>query len=227
MEAKLWEKLGPERKAARDAGQWPREWLVCVAMYRQLLSGFHPPPYAPHQEYISFGFCTAENMYEEMQISRVYEILIDRCTFEEFCKAYETNTLVALMKAKGALPEQRREFSGVPKHFEHVVTGLGHGARESVWDLKQFVFGDGERRIIPSISCDYGFMNCRTPNEREELLRVYKAAFEAKGFDAMELHAQCIKGRVYEYVSQFQKFSKDEKRKLIQLMKNPYPLPEY
>lgn len=220
MEAKLWDTLGPERKAEHDAGRWPRESIVCMVIYRFLLSGLHPSPISSSEEYIGFGFCTADDMYEEMQIARIYTTLMGRCTFEEFCKAYETNGLIALMKAKGIT-------TGVTKHFEHVVTGLGHGARESVWDLKQFVYGDGERRIIPSITCDYGFMNCRTPSEREELLVVYKAAFEGRGFDAMELHAECIKGHVYEYVLKFQKFSKEEKRKFVRLMKNPYPLPEY
>ena len=97
---------------------------------------------------------------------------------------------------------------------------------ESVWDLKQFLYGEDMVRMVPSVVVDYGFMHCRAPGEREELLAAYKAAFESKGFDAMELHAHCIAGKLYEYVAKFQKFSKEEKRKFTRLMKNPYPLPE-
>lgn len=214
MKNKLWDFLGQERKA--HSSTWPRERKVCASLYRLLLSEFHPPPSTP-KEYITFGFCVARDMYIEMSIARLYKALIRRCSFEEFCDAYESSSLIAFMESKG-ITDRR----SLPRHFEHIMQS--RVSHESVWDLKQFIYGGEMVELIPSVTCDYGFMQCRSPEDLTALTTVYKVAFDHKDFDEMELHSHCIQGKTLEYVSRFQRLTKKDKKRFGHLMKNPYPL---
>ncbi|KAJ3531274.1 hypothetical protein NM688_g7595 [Phlebia brevispora] len=218
MEKALWDVLGHARKAQFPT--WPMEKKICVQLYRILLSDFHPAPINPSEEYIGFGFCVARDMFTEMVIARLYRALIASCSFEEFCDAYEASSLIPLMESKGVISTR----SSLPRHFEHVMRS--RRMHESVWDLKQYLYGEDSVALIPSVRCDYGFMNCKQPAELDELTVVYKFAFDHKDFDEMELHDSCIRGKILEYIGKFQKLSKKKKQKLARLMKNPYPLPQ-
>lgn len=216
MENKLWEFLGHDRKLQFSA--WPRERKVCASLYRSLLSDHHPGPYNTPDEYIGFGFCVARDMYIEMSISRLYIALIRRCSFEEFCEAYESSSLIAFMESEGITDRH-----SLPRHFEHIMQS--RATNESVWDLKQFIYGGEMVELIPSVKVDYGFMHCRSPEDITALTTVYKVAFDHKDFDEMELHSHCIQGQLLDYVSRFQKLTKKDKKRYGRLLKNPYPLP--
>ncbi|PCH40898.1 hypothetical protein WOLCODRAFT_117892 [Wolfiporia cocos MD-104 SS10] len=158
-----------------------------------------------------------------MGLGALYRQLLDRCTFEEFCVAFEASSIIALFDHHGLKP-QRENFH----NLEDVLSGSPH-VNKSVWDLKQFVMNK-DMRLIPSVNVDYGFMNCRTPDEYTELKALYKQLFELEhktSFDPVELHNAAIRGKIFEYASGVLKFKKGQKKLYTRLMRNPYPLAEY
>ncbi|KAJ3527392.1 hypothetical protein NM688_g8131 [Phlebia brevispora] len=210
MEKTLWDVLGPTRKA--QLATWPTEKKICVLLYRGLLSDFHPSPINSPEEYISFGFCVARGLYAEMVIARLYKQLLSCCLFEEFCDAFEGSSLIALMEKHNVISHR----DSLPRHFEHVMRSrLTH---ESVWDLKQYLYGENKHKLAPAVLVDYGFINCKQPDELHELTAVYKVAFDHEDFDEMELHGPCVRGQVLEYIGRFQTLSKEKKQKLVRLM---------
>ncbi|KAJ3531276.1 hypothetical protein NM688_g7596 [Phlebia brevispora] len=217
MRTKLWEFLGPERRAC--APHWSAEWKICLSLYYQLLSDFYPAPHHSYELYVGFGYCVARDLYTEMAITRLYRALTERCAFEEFCDAYETSTLIALMEKRSIIETQH----SLPRHFAHV---MGSRTRhESVWSLKQYLYGKNAGGLELSVLCDYGFANCNTRAEEEELAATYRTAFDHRDFDEMELHRRCIRGETLKYIGKFQELSNKKQRKLARLTRNPYPLP--
>ena len=67
-------------------------------------------------------------------MAELYRQLVAKCSFGEFCAAYEASGLVDLFDAKG----MRGGRQGI-LYLEDVLAGT----HKSVWDLKQYVVADG------------------------------------------------------------------------------------
>lgn len=165
--------------------------------------------------YFDFGFVTGCGSKEEQILYSVYRSLISKCSFREFWTAFQSNTLVALMDAKGLGPMHK----GV-RHFEgFMTTGRNHWC-PTVWLLKTFVnFPD---MVAPlSVTVDYGFFNCKTPEEVLSLKEVYRDLLQYPVVDPMELHAHCTRGKLYDFACAYKPYLQSRFKRL---MTNVYPL---
>ena len=115
-------------------------------------------------------------------MAELYRQLVAKCSFGEFCAAYEASGLVDLFDAKG----MRGGRQGI-LYLEDVLAGT----HKSVWDLKQYVVADG-RDMIPSVAADYGFFNCKDEAERLELKEVYVEFFARRGANPIQLHEAAV-----------------------------------
>ncbi|KAJ7757491.1 hypothetical protein B0H16DRAFT_1885519 [Mycena metata] len=210
---------------AAERSTWPKEKQHCDLLCNLILSEMHPPPELD-ELWVTFGFCACSEA-EERILAAVYTELIQdkKCTFEELYHAYESSTLIALFDSK-KLGTQAKQIP----HLEVVLKGSPK-AFQSVWYLKQFVASRDEgKRPIPSVTVDYGFMNClKNEAERTLLKDLYRQVFALPHapFDPMKLHEACIQGKLYEYVEGLLKLRKKDQKVLKRLLKNPYPLPDF
>ncbi|KAF8964282.1 hypothetical protein BDZ97DRAFT_2058653 [Flammula alnicola] len=195
---------------------WPLRKHECLRMSALLLSQLHPGPY--DELWIPFGFCTCDEE-SELDLGVLYKGLLRSSTFEEFYVAYDSSKLGDLFRSKGF----GHDLSQHP--FLEDVLARSPISNLSVWDLKQFILLDSAgdpHQPGASISVDYGFINCKSRDEVEDLKAVYKAFFGRYTHNPPELHHACIEGRLYEYVGGVVKLT--GKKKYKRLMKNPYPL---
>ncbi|KZP17689.1 hypothetical protein FIBSPDRAFT_864673 [Athelia psychrophila] len=192
---------------------WPDDKQICFELCVSSLSNSHPSP--TDRSWIYFGFCACKDEYAESPLAIIYRIIIQQCTFNEILAAYRASSLIALMDKCGL--RARRE--GIT-HLEDV---LSHPALKSVWWLKLFVLVEPDRRPQPvrAVNIDYGFMNCKQPQDQEDLRAIYKMFFESENGDPIALHNAAGAGEIFEYVGGVVKLKKRFRR----LMKNPYPLP--
>ncbi|KAF9444124.1 hypothetical protein P691DRAFT_778468 [Macrolepiota fuliginosa MF-IS2] len=202
-----------------------REEKDCFFLYTNLLSGYHPSP--AQDLWIYFGFCACNSQEAEMELARLYKMLINRCTFNQFLKAYTSYSLVSLFKDK--------EVNITDPLIIDVLSGIGgtHGWK-SVWRLKQYIelksiHGPDDTTIkpTPSIRVDYGLFNCRTSEEHKLLLDLYKGFFAlGRGVNPLQLHQACIEGRLFMYFAQELSFKIKPRKTYERLLKNLYPLPD-
>ncbi|KAG2065957.1 hypothetical protein BDR04DRAFT_1107640 [Suillus decipiens] len=185
----------------------------CHLFYTILLSKWHPAPF--DDLWIPFGFCSCSCEEEEMYLGGRYQILITKCTFDEFCNAYRSARILDLFRTNG-IDVNVRYLSDVLQNYR---------MNKSVWDLKQFALQTDEQnpegRIVNSVACDYGFMNCRKDAETQALKKVYRTFFERFDANPLALHDAAIRGNIFGYLGSLMKLNK----KFERLMKNPYPLP--
>ena len=206
-----------------EKATWPERKQDCFNLCELVLSGLHPNPSIPL--WLSFGFCTTRNQYDEMQLGAAYRTLIMSCSFEEFYHSYDSCSLVQLFNSRHINLEQ---FS---LHLVDFLANTPH-MNLSVWDLKQFVVADDLEPPgsfpVPSVKVDYGFCNCRNEEEETQLKNVYKKVFEENSSgDPIKLHEACLQGKIYDYVRTTLKLKKQDQRPLLRrLMKNIYPLPQ-
>ena len=202
-----------------ERATWPVLRQDCFNLYVLTLSDSHPSP--PFRIWLTFGFCTTNDQYNEMQLGIAYRTLHTRCSFEEFYQAYESCSLIHLFSSKNIDLEQfGSRLAGFLADAPHM--------NKSVWDLKQFVIADELDAVpVPSVGADYGFYNCQNGEEVLQLKEVYKKVFEDSKGDPLKLHEACLQGKMYEYVRTTLKLKRKDRRPLFRrLMKNPYPLPE-
>jgi len=50
------------------------------------------------------------------------------------------------------------------------------------------------------VNVDYGFMNCRTEDEKRQLRHMYGKLIKNPQFDPRDLHEACIAGGIFNYV---------------------------
>ncbi|EIN08377.1 hypothetical protein PUNSTDRAFT_68488 [Punctularia strigosozonata HHB-11173 SS5] len=194
----------------------PPEQAFPHLFYGMLLTGQRPGPGL--EIYISLGFCTCRDQGEEHGLANTYRLLIDKCTFPEFCDAFASQSL-------GQLLETHDLTSHLPRHFAS-ATAL---SKPSVWYLKDFVLQDNlvldnesdlVKSLQNSVRVDYGFWNAKNLEEIQVLRSAYRQYFDAYG-DAVELHNACIQGRIYEHVNSVVRL---KSKWLKRLMMNIYPL---
>jgi len=200
-----------------EKATWPLHKQDCFDLYVLTLSDSRPSPSL--RTWLQFGFCTTINLYDEMQLGIAYQALHKRCSFEEFCQAYESNSLFQLFNSKN-VPLER--FGPILAEF------LSDGPNKSVWFLKQFVLADESDDVpVRSVGADYGFYNCRNEEEMLQLKEIYKKLFEEGNGDPVKLHEACLQGKIYDYVRMTLELKRRDRRPLFRrLMRNPYPLPE-
>jgi len=198
-----------ERKSAEEQ--------KCYMLYTLLLSRWSPPPSL--DIWIDFGFASCASEAEEGVLGSQYQRLIAMCTFKEFCDAYRNRRLLDLFHAKGLQVNTTTQLQDL------LSSGLW---RKSVWSLKKFVLqeasADEQSGMAPSITVDYGFVNCKNASERRHLKKVYKDFFTFHHGDPLALHEACIKGNIYGFISNI--IQDLHGPKYQRLMKNLYPLPD-
>ncbi|KAJ6520360.1 hypothetical protein C8R45DRAFT_808200 [Mycena sanguinolenta] len=211
----------PDRIAA-EMSSWPEEKRACQLLCNLILSQMHPSPEL--EIWVTFGFCACHDEEDERRLARVYTELIQfgKCTFEELYRAYQTSALTALFDSKG-LRAQTETIS----HLDEVLKRSPR-VFPSVCYLKQLVMTQGKGpEPIPSVTADYGFINCVDERETSLLKDLYRQIFalpRARA-DLMKLHVACIQGKLYDFVGRLIKLQKRDQKIFKRLLRNPYPLP--
>jgi hypothetical protein len=211
------------RQISVEISSWSEEKLACQMLCNLILSQMHPSPEL--DIWVTFGFCACHGEEEERQLARVYTELIKfgKCAFEELYHAYHTSALTALFNSKGLKAQTQKipHLDGVLQRSPRVF--------HSVCYLKQFVMTPGEgAKPIPSVTMDYGFINCLNEAETSLLKDLYRQIFALPRArtDLMKLHHACIQGKLYDYVGRLLKLRKKDRGVVRRLLQNPYPLPD-
>lgn len=214
----------PMREIMRYLNSISKEKADCFNFYTQLLSGSHPAPNLG--QWIHAAFCACDSQEAEMGLAQSYIALIHLCTFEEFCTAYTSSSLISLFKDKDL---------AISDPFVIDVLSGSPNSSKSVWYLKQYIEvkvihgqeSDTTRLPTPSVAVDYGFLNCTSVEEHRMLVDLYKGFFalEEKA-NPLELHASCIQGRLFAYFVEDLMFKLKPKKVYKRMLKNPYPLPD-
>lgn len=200
----------------------PKRQYDCFVFYAMLLASRHPAPNV--DIWISFGFCACDNLDDEMTLAQQHTDLIYRCSFDEYCVAYASSSLVPLMREKGISisdPLVIDVLSEVPNR------------NKTVWDLKRYIeeqaingLDDSAYDPSSSVASDYGFTNCRTPEEHKLLFDAYKDYFAlGRKANPLKLHRACIQGRLFAFLTKDMKIQIKQRKLCKRLMQNSYPLP--
>ncbi|KAJ7613780.1 hypothetical protein DFH06DRAFT_1242295 [Mycena polygramma] len=203
--------------ALRD---WP-EQRRNFFLFRSLFGLCHPGPDMDY--WVPFGFCACRDEDEEKFLMATYQMLVEYCPYDEFFKAYDASSITELLDGRGlrgrrmALPYLEDVLSGSPRVFK------------SVWYLKQHVQDMNSVRsdMEPSVHADYGFMNCTSEEEYQDLRALYSTIFGRVDANPLKLHEACISGSLFDYVVGFVpelKKKKNKAKKLRRLLQNMYPL---
>ncbi|KAH0443774.1 hypothetical protein CcaCcLH18_00600 [Colletotrichum camelliae] len=143
-------------------------------------------PNVDEDNWIDLGFCTAPNWQGLLYLRRAYRKLLHETCLEEFWSAM-THSTIPLLFGKHGLSDK---IAGL-RNFKGLMKSVGK-SYESVWQLKRYAQWEGAGPVS-SVAVDYGFMNCKTPRQRQRLRQLY-ANYFTKGKDEMELHQACIRG---------------------------------
>ncbi|KAG8711217.1 hypothetical protein FRC11_003381 [Ceratobasidium sp. 423] len=194
---------------------WPEEKQQAFRFTQMLLhTGFQLSP--DFAEWIHFGFCGCKSRTEEAELWGSYIKLVKAAPFEKFYTAYKSSSLPTLFSANGL---------AITNPFILDVLGGTPHVNKSVWDLKQFAVGDYQK-LIPSVTVDYGFMNCGDPESQEtenvihSLRQLYNRILTAPNANPLKLHEACLQGKLFQYARQVTQVD----IKFASLMKNIYPL---
>ncbi|TFK78488.1 hypothetical protein K466DRAFT_668423 [Polyporus arcularius HHB13444] len=198
----------------------PEHKRSCFQLGSALLTGTHPPPAT--ELWLKFGF-VARN--DELDLAREYKELINNCAFDELCQAYETSSIPALFDRYGI-----REMGGRHYCFLDAMSGSPI-VFKSVWVLKHYIDQldaadpHSPPTPAPSVQCDYGYVNCKNPEEVKLLDKLYTQLLRKKARDVnpLELHAACLKGELLEFAKRFVTLA-PWTAKYTRLLKNAYPL---
>ncbi|KXN91280.1 hypothetical protein AN958_01491 [Leucoagaricus sp. SymC.cos] len=238
---RAWSFIGkPPDASGAEIHRWskslPQYLHHCFSFYVMLLMGQHPS--VDTALWITLGFCACEWQEDEMELSLSYSNLIRCCTFDEFCDAYTSSSLVDLFQSKGVdLPKDPSDkINPVDPCIFDVLSGSPY-RNKSVWRLKQYI----EHKIVngedaeddsimhptPSISADYGFHRCGSPEDRRLLFGLYKEFFKQKRGQVkpLQLHQACVQGRLFAYFTEDLQMRLKQKKVYKRLLVNPYPLP--
>ncbi|KAI9719038.1 MAG: hypothetical protein M1812_003668 [Candelaria pacifica] len=204
-------KSRPEIKKAIES--WPERKRESFIFYMFLLSGNLPQP--DDILWLHFGFCVCRGEQEELRLAKLYLLLVERCTFEEFWLSFNSVVLPGLFLNK-ELSQDLEEFRHLKVHLS-----LSPNSMHSVWLLKQLIYTE-HNEATKAVSEDYGFANCGNTKEFMELKKAYKRLFDYPKMDEMELDRARLADRIYEYV----RGVIETEPKFERLMKNGYPLGE-
>ncbi|KAI0371430.1 hypothetical protein BV20DRAFT_1051459 [Pilatotrama ljubarskyi] len=190
----------------------------CYLLYCFLAANIYPD--ASSDEWVDFGFVSTFTHGEAISLSIAYRTLVNCCSFQDFCVAFESSAIPALFERYGL---------GCSVLFYDVMSGHW---RKSVWDLKHRVdqlatasSTDPAPTLIPSVFADYGYMNCRDATDAKRLDSAYRRYFAHPSANALDLHRACIQGRLSKYLGPFMQWKKRyERPRYVRLLKNMYPV---
>lgn len=193
---------------------WPEKKTSCMMACVTILS--LRSPHTCDTIWIHLGYIACPDKVLEEKLTYLYNKLLGSCSFEQFWQAYNTQSIVALFDKCGYEAE-RKLFP----HLEEVLGVEYLDELKSVWLLKFWINSAhmGIENLIP-VMVDYGFANCTTEQQRQELKAVYQVYFTEKNGDPIALHNATMQGRLFRHFENIIKLSKKFKR----LMKNPHPL---
>lgn len=95
----------------------------------------------------------------------------------------------------------------------------------SVRDLVALLAGE-TKEVIPSVGVDYGFYNCKEPEEILYLKKSYISYFQNRVTRPEYLHEAAIAGKLFGHVSQYVSMAPENIPIMKRVMQNPYPLPD-
>ncbi|EGN96862.1 hypothetical protein SERLA73DRAFT_185073 [Serpula lacrymans var. lacrymans S7.3] len=187
----------------------PKHKVKCLMFYKTLLGYWYPR--VDQDFYIEFGFCAYDEPGQSWLGFR-YMDLINACTFDEFCDAYKSSSILSRldlaigcnMFCSNNCPDLSDVLHGSPDMFK------------SVWYLIQMLNAEVPKEV-PAVMVDYGFVNCRDEGERKALMDVYRKVLRMS--KPLKLHEAAVQGKLFDYAGGLVKLKKKFKR----LMKNPYP----
>lgn len=204
----------------------PDHVQACHQFYRLLAFGTYPGPNVHH--WMSFGFVAAMHQAEEIRLSGAYRELVGRCSFVEFCAAYDGSTMLDLAEAHGVY--MTRGLTSSSATFLRDVMSASPRRFKSVWYLKQYIdrllcAEPSAPPVIPhqAVHADYGLMNCRDTAEEKLLDELYRKYFAHAHANPLDLHKACIRGALVDYIGGFVKL-KPRTAMYKRLLENAYPL---
>jgi hypothetical protein len=192
----------------------PETKRILFAFYGTMLTQHIPR--VEDINWIDFGFCSCKTgEIEEMRLCILYRNLIIQkdIKFDEFHDAYLSGTVMDLLKKYCNI----EDYNWLSENKIEVY-GYSQPAK-SVYYLKQYVMSDSIE-LQPSVNVDYGFMNCRTKDEKRQLKNIYRKLIYKPRFDPRDLHKACLEGKIFDYV----RFILPNETLKANLFKNPYPL---
>jgi len=140
-----------------------------------------------------------------------------RCSFTEFWKAYDRESLPSLFRKYGL----EREMKEVTPHFAEFISN--RFVHPSVWILMNHLAAltevEQDQEISPPVMADYGFMFCQSTRQKNALLKAYKKVLLVA--DPLDLHQACVRGQLWSFCSQV---VPDLDKGLQSVMRNFYPL---
>ncbi|KAJ6457953.1 hypothetical protein C8R45DRAFT_561386 [Mycena sanguinolenta] len=227
-QVQLWNEVGDFPSHIHDEihshiiNTWPRA-KGNFFFFRSALGTGHPGPEL--DTWLHFGFCACQDESEEGFLGLTYRMLASYCSYDEFFTAYTNSNIIQLLDAKG--PRGRRM---IHPYLEGVLSG-SPVVFKSVWMLKQYLgcSRSGGSDLPRSVEVDYGFVNCTTESEHQDLKDLYTNIFEKPHTNPLQLHEACVSGSLYEYVvGLFPEIKKKKNRakKFQRLLRNMYPLPD-
>ena len=230
--ARVYLNIEDRNKAAKDLEPEAKQLSYCLLA--EVLHRITPNP--TEVSWYSFGFVTCHGQLEESQLVDLYLLLltesdgsffykfhderrgvIQPATFTQFWKAYEAGTLIQLMDSKGL----KKLRSRLP-FLEGFLSVPPAGPHLSVWSLKQFleINDPVDHPPVPSVTFDYGFMNCHTFEETCTLMEIYGKVL--KTANPLALHLACLDGDLFQFASGYVRMEESWRS----LMRNFYPLKE-
>jgi hypothetical protein len=197
-QVELWNRVGDfpsddwDEIHSHITNHWPEEKANFFQFRSMLLGSGYPPPGI--MLWVEFGFCACHDEQEEQFLCSIYKMLMDRCSYDEFLNAYSDSKIIQLLDAKGL-----RGRRIIHPYLEDVLSG-SRVAFKSVWCLKDHVQSTTSARsdLTPAVRLDYGFMNCTSDREYQDLKDLYKNIFERRYTNPLELHQACVSGSLHD-----------------------------
>ncbi|KZT36320.1 hypothetical protein SISSUDRAFT_1130422 [Sistotremastrum suecicum HHB10207 ss-3] len=221
----IWKRIGAGPPSAtvadmeRGLEEWPKDKQFCFDFYFMVLAGGGPNLMA-QEYYRKFGYCVFDDgdVTPPTSIAKVYGELIQKCTFDEFYKAFTSSSLVALMDRKGL----KSARSKLPKEFTQVLSESPKNV-STIWCLKAFSMGQEilAERPEPPMLIPYGFTNCQSREEINQLMHFYARLFKDWKVSGSQLQTAAENDNIYEYVTRLPKvkIGKAEKPFLQRVLK--------
>ncbi|KAH9833668.1 uncharacterized protein C8Q71DRAFT_725455 [Rhodofomes roseus] len=193
-------------------------WQQCFSLHVQVLADLDHRAriFGHHDEWVVFGFAACITEDVEAELLAVYDMLMWDCTFEEYYTAYRSASLLALFDAKG-LGDSIREFDCLED-----LLSTSPSAIRLVYFLKQSVLWDNVP-LRPDVAKYFGFVNCRTTEERAQLKSLYKRLFVEVLVDPVHLHLAAARGKLYDVACLLVAMSDTEGTLFHRLLKEECP----
>ncbi|GBB83753.1 hypothetical protein RclHR1_10420005 [Rhizophagus clarus] len=207
-----------ERDLKVPFNSFPRSKRNVCAFYLTIITG--RIPIIEDIDWIDLGFCSCkfDNNYlgksEERRLGDLYrELIVQKgCKIDEFHDAYLSGSI-------GYLLERKCGSNNCNWLSENKIEIRGYcNPTKSVYHLKQYALSDSAV-LQPSVDVDYGFVNCRTEDERRQLKHIYRKLIKTPQFETQDLHEACLAGKIFDYVKSI---LPNEMLK-SDFFKNPYP----